>query len=451
MSGFHDTIAAEATPKGHGGISVLRISGQDAINIASKIVRTHKSIEESLSHSVHFGHVHDGNRRIDQVLVSVFRAPNSYTGEDVVEISCHGNPFIVSQILSLILRDARQAEPGEFTQRAFLNDRIDLTGAEAVNDLIHAQTKQAQAVALEQLEGSLHHRIETLLQRITRIRMQMEIEIDLSDQDLADTDWKAIRIECASLVDELNELVRTGQEGLILREGLKIALVGPPNVGKSSIFNAFLETERAIVTPHPGTTRDYIEEAVAIEGYLVRFYDTAGIREAPDEIEKIGIDRSEMMIRQSDRILFITEPGTTDDETRRLEQLTESHDVIRVINKSDRMTDEEVADCRRRGHIPCSALRMDGLRELKDRLLKDIRISQNEIHSGILTNARQIAAASRAAESLSRSLAALDGGAGAEFVAFDMKEASQALEEIIGRISSDDLLNRIFDDFCVGK
>ncbi len=451
MSGLHDTIAAEATPRGHGGISVLRISGQGAIDIASKIVRARNPLQDSPSHTVHFGHVHDGGRQIDQVLVSVFRAPNSYTGEDVVEISCHGNPFIVSQILSLILRDARQADPGEFTQRAFLNDRIDLTGAEAVNDLIHAQTRQAQAVALEQLEGSLHHRIEALLQRITKIRMQMEIEIDLSDQDLADTDWNAIRSECALLVEELNELVRTGREGLILREGFKIALVGPPNVGKSSIFNAFLETERAIVTPHPGTTRDYLEEAVAVEGYLLRLYDTAGIRETPDEIEKIGIDRSEMMIRQSDRVLFITDSETIDDDSKRLDELIGARNLIRVINKSDLLTNHAIADFRSRGFIPCSALRKDGLRELKDRLLKDIRISPTELHSGILTNARQIAAASRAEKSLARALASIDDSVGAEFVAFDMKEASMALEEIVGRITSDDLLNRIFDDFCVGK
>ncbi len=451
MSGFHDTIAAETTPHGHGGISVLRISGRNAIEIAQKIVRTRKSIQDSPSHTVHYGHIHDGQRQIDQVLVSIFRAPNSYTGEDVVEISCHGNPFIVSQILAIILRYARQAEPGEFTQRAFLNDRIDLTGAEAVNDLIHAQTRQAQAVALEQLEGSLHHRIEALLSRITQIRMQMEIEIDLSDQNLADTDWSAMRTECEALVTELGELIRTGQEGRILREGLKIALVGPPNVGKSSIFNAFLETERAIVTPHPGTTRDYLEEAVAIEGYLLRLYDTAGIRETPDEIEQIGIDRSGKMIQQADRVLFITELDTTEDEMERLETLTGRKNVLRVINKSDLLSDQQAEAFEKDDYIVCSATKPGGLHTLKNRLLEDIRVSQIELHSGILTNARQIAAASRAETSLRQALDAIGNGVGPEFVAFDLKEASQALEEIIGRISSEDLLNRIFSDFCVGK
>ncbi len=446
-----DTIAAETTPKGSGGISVIRISGPEAIDIASRIVKTRKQLQDCPSHSAHLGDIYDNERRIDQALVTIFRAPHTYTGEDVAEISCHGNPFLVSQIMTIVLRHARQAEAGEFTQRAFLNGRIDLTGAEAVNDLIQAQTRQSQAVALEQMEGSLQHRIEGLLHRITQIRMQMEIEIDLSDQDLADTDWSVVKDETESLLQALDELILTGQEGVILREGLKIALVGAPNVGKSSIFNAFLQTERAIVTPHPGTTRDYLEEAVAIEGYLLRLFDTAGIRETPDEIEKIGIDRSQRMIGQADRILLISEADISPDELHHLEEISQQNNVIKVINKADLLTDSQIANFREKGYVVCSATEPDGLDELKNKLLEDIRISQNDLHSGILTNARQIAAASRAFDSLGKAHIAMQDQLGAEFVAFDLKEASLALEEIIGKITSEELLNRIFSDFCVGK
>jgi len=278
-----DTICAISTPAGISGIAVIRISGPKALEYVDLIFRGKKTLKDLDSHKVIYGKIHSNTEMIDEVYVSVFKKPHSYTGEDVVEISCHGNTFIANRILELLLINARLADPGEFTQRAFLNDKIDLTQAEAVGDLLQAKTKKSHKAAIEQLRGSLHGKIDTLLNKITSLRTLLELEIDFMEQGLEETDRSKILEDLNNLRRELNELADTGNEGLILKEGFMLSLVGAPNVGKSSIFNSFLETERAIVTPIPGTTRDYLEEAISLNGYLVRLFDTAGIRETSDQ------------------------------------------------------------------------------------------------------------------------------------------------------------------------
>jgi len=445
-----DTIAAISTPIGIGGIAVIRISGENSIKLITEIFKGNKPLNKSKTHSVHFGKIVDKNRIIDEVLVTVFKTPNSYTGEDVVEVSCHGSTFIANQILELILQKTRLAEPGEFTQRAFFNNRLDLTQAEAVGDLINAKTKKSLHAAIQQLEGSLYHQIENLLEKITDYRTSLELEIDFLEQDIPDINISKLKSNLTSLKQELENLAKTGNEGLILRDGLKISLVGAPNVGKSSIFNAFLETERAIVTPTPGTTRDYLEEAISLNGYLIRIFDTAGIHDTSDSVEKAGIKRSYEVIKNSHKILFIIDGNENNEEYEILKKMVGSDKIIKVLNKVDIFSERELEKFRK-DYIFCSAIQENGLKKIKEYLIKDIEISEEELHSGILSNTRQIAAVKRAIKSIQSASSSIENKLGFEFTAFDLKEASSALEEIIGKITTNDILNHIFENFCIGK
>ena len=446
-----DTISAISTPAGVGGISVLRVSGTKAIEVVDSIFHSKKSIKDIPSHKAAFGRITDDEQLIDEVVVTVFKAPYSYTGEDVVEISCHGSTFITSQILEILLRKTRLADPGEFTQRAFLNDRIGLTQAEAVGDLINAKTRISHLAALQQYEGSLQHRIEKLLDKITEYRTLLELEIDFPEQGLEEPDKENLAEKLKILLQELEQLAKTGNEGLILKDGLKVSLVGASNVGKSSIFNALLKTERAIVTPHPGTTRDYLEEAISLNGYLIRFFDTAGIRDTFDDIEKIGIQRSYEIIKESHKVLFIIDGKENLKEYKKLEKLVEPERIIKVLNKVDILNKKDIKSFEKNDYISCSTIQKNGLQKLKKVLLRDIEISEDELHSGILTNTHQIASVKRAAESIKKALSSLHNEMGLEFTAFDLKEASTALEEITGKRTTDDILNRIFENFCIGK
>ncbi|NQV17494.1 MAG: tRNA uridine-5-carboxymethylaminomethyl(34) synthesis GTPase MnmE [Armatimonadetes bacterium] len=445
-----DTIAAISTPVGIGGIAVIRISGENSIEIITEIFKGNKPLKKAKSHSVHFGKIIENNKIIDEVLVTVFKTPNSYTGEDVVEISCHGSTFIANQILQIILQKARLAEPGEFTQRAFFNNRLDLTQAEAVGDLINAKTKKSLNAAIQQLEGSLYEHIENLLEKLTDYRTLLEVEIDFLEQDVPDIDVSKLENNLSSLKQELEKLAETGTEGLILRDGFKISLVGAPNVGKSSIFNAFLETERAIVTPSPGTTRDYLEEAISLNGYLIRIFDTAGIHDTSDSVEKVGIKRSYEIIKNSHKILFIIDGNENNEEFEILKNIVGPDKIIKVLNKADIFSDKELKKFRK-DYIFCSAIQENGLKKIKEYLIKDIEISEEELHSGILSNTRQVAAVKRAIKSIQSAINSLENKLGFEFTAFDLKEASSALEEIIGKITTDDILNQVFENFCIGK
>jgi tRNA modification GTPase len=447
----NDTICAISTPPGISGVALIRVSGNKSIEIVSEILKSKKPFKTAKSHTIQFGLIIDGKQVIDEVYVSIFKTPRSYTGEDVVEISCHGNTFIANQILELLLQKARLAEPGEFTQRAFFNNKIDLTQAEAVGDLINAKTKKSHQAAIEQLEGSLHHKIEELLNQLTEYRTLIELEIDFLEQDVPDIDIKQLGKDLQNLLRELKYLSSTGDEGLILKEGLKVSLVGAPNVGKSSIFNAFLKTERAIVTPIPGTTRDYLEEAIALRGYLVRFFDTAGLRETSDQLERLGIQRSYEIIKNSHKVLFIIDGEENKQEFEKLKQLVEPDKIIKVLNKADLFSRDKLMVFENKGFVTCSTIEKTGLKKLKDFLIKNIRISDEELHSGILTNTRHIAAVKRSISSLNKAIKSIKNDLGFEFTAFDLKEASSALEEVIGKITTDDILNQIFENFCIGK
>ena len=449
MNNTFSTISAISTPLGNGGIAVLRVSGEEAISV----VDSHFSgnLIPAKSHRALFGKFISNGETIDEVVVTIFRAPRSYTGEDVVEISCHGNMFIAQRILEILLEKTRLAEPGEFTQRAFLNEKMGLTQAEAVGDLLMAKTKMQHLAAMEQLEGSLRGHISDLLKKLTHYRTILELEIDFSEQDLEELSRVDLIIGLEQLQADLQKLAASGEEGMILKEGLRISLVGAPNVGKSSIFNKFLQSERAIVTPEAGTTRDFLEEAIALEGYLIRIFDTAGLRETSNQVEKIGISRSYEIIKNSHKILFIVSDEENEDEYNKLIELVDPTKIIKVLNKADLHSEEKIAEFKEKKYLITSASSADGLQEIKQRILEDITITEADLRSGILNNSRQIAAAKRAILSLSKALDSIRAEIGFEFTAFDLKEASHALEEIIGRVTDDDILNSIFSDFCIGK
>ncbi len=444
-----DTITALATPVGSGALHIIRVSGEDAIEQVANIFEPKDKLISAKSHSLVYGKIIAENTLLDEVLCSVFRAPNSFTGEDSVEITCHGSMFVANSILTALQKKIRLANPGEFTLRAYLNNRIDLTQAEAVNDMIQAKTKKAQTLAMNQLDGSLYKRISLLLDELSKYRIQLELEIDFLDDDVPDIDLDLLQVNLKELKNKLETLVNSGRQGRLIREGLKISLIGKPNVGKSSIFNKLLETERAIVTPIPGTTRDYLEEVIALEGYLIRIYDTAGIRQTADTIEKMGIDRSREIIEQSDLVLYISDGSNNQNDYQDFVSGLNPEKIIKVLNKIDILSDELIA--KYPDYIKCYTSSDQGMESLKEKLVNYIQMSDQELESGLLTNSRQINSVERTIESLNQAIASLDNFMGYEFTAFDLKEASAHLEEVIGKITDDDLLNSIFDNFCIGK
>jgi len=395
------------------------------------------------------------------VLCTVFRAPYSYTGEDVVEISSHGNPQIASQILENLLLDARMANPGEFTLRAVLNGKMDLPQAEAVNDLVFASGAMAESAALMQVQGILSQHLQKLLNDISDTRLRCELAIDFADQDLPLVNPEDLKNRISHLLKQAEELYAEGlSRGKYIREGIKISLVGAPNSGKSSIFNAFLKYNRAIVNPHPGTTRDYLEESINLQGYTLILYDTAGLRMSSDEVEQEGIERTRELMQDADLILYLL---PVDQEIDWNEMGALSPDIknktLWVASKYDIITSDfstienpENLD----GHstdyaIPASVYTDKGLEFLQQAILNHFALPQKWVDRPLVTNARHLAALSRAISALQNALQSIENQAGYEFTAFDLISASQALEEILGIVTTDDLLNSIFNNFCIGK
>jgi tRNA modification GTPase len=449
MQNQTDTIAAISTPPGIGGISVIRISGSESIQVLAKSYKGKITPKNFKTHSIYFGKIFDNNQLVDEVLVSVFIAPHSYTGEDVIEISCHGGNFVTQLILQIMLRNgARMALPGEFTQRAFLNGKMDLTEAEAVIDLIQAKTKHSQEAAIYQLEGKLYSSIQKILKRITLLRSEIELDIDFSDQGLEHKTKKEELIkEFKDIKKEISLLVNTGDEGIILSEGYRIVIAGEPNAGKSSLFNKIIENERAIVTEIPGTTRDYIEEDIALKGYLIKLFDTAGLRESRNKIEKVGIEKSVDIIKKAHLILWVHDI-TLYKQFSIKEQLADK-DIIEVFNKIDLVKVRKKPEKPNIAYV--SALSGVGIGELKNKIIRRIDPGKYDISSGLISNTRQLAAAKKSLQSINQAIKTTQKKLGLEFIAFDLREASEALEEIIGKVTSDDIINSIFDRFCVGK
>lgn len=456
-----DTIAALATPPGEGGIGIIRISGPDAFPVALHLFRssTGHSRSDIPSHQVLYGFIVDPatSETVDEVLLIPMKAPRSYTRQDVVEISCHGGMAPLRQVFALLLRHGvRPAEPGEFTQRAFLNGRIDLTRAEAVLDVINSRTELALQSAMGQLRGGLAGRIESLQKRLRHLLAMVEASVDFPEEDIEISSAETMKTEASALLADLGRLVETYEEGRILREGVSTAIVGRPNVGKSSLLNALLKEERAIVTDIPGTTRDTLEETANIMGLPVRIIDTAGIRETHDVVEKEGVRRSLMALEQADLALVVldgSQPLHLGDKEI-LDQVRQRRAVI-ALNKIDLgpllEVDTIAAFSGDKPVVLISATTGEGLDVLRHELVRQVTGGARLRETAIISRARHKDALEKAREALGRFLESVEKGMSGEFLAVDLQDALEAVGEISGETTPDDILDIIFREFCIGK
>ena len=459
---IEDTIAAISTSIGSSGIGIVRLSGDNALKIADEVFRSpkKKKIIDTPSHRIIYGHIIDPSNRetIDEVLVSVMKAPNTYTRDDMVEINCHGGPVPLRRVLELLLKTgARLAEPGEFTRRSFVNGRIDLAQAEAVLDMINALTVQSQKAAVEQLRGTLSKKVDAVREQLIELTAFVEAYIDFPEEDIESLSLKDMSRRALAIKQSLQKLIDGSQYGRILREGLKTAIIGRPNVGKSSLLNALLEHDRAIVTETPGTTRDVIEEYLNIQGMPVKIMDTAGIRDVSDLAEKEGVRRSLRLMEDADLVLLLLDGSNDlhDTDNELLEKSDEARTIL-VINKSDlpqRIDPGRTVFARfkpdRTIHI--SAKREKGLDALKIKIVETATGGHSDAAADTVTNVRHIHALERALASITSFLTEASQQTSPEFLAVELRDALDAVGEISGITTPDDILNRIFSNFCIGK
>lgn len=455
-----DTIAAVATPMGEGGIAVIRVSGSEATEIVDRIFRGKQKLSTVDTHTIHYGFLQDPQtgERVEEVLVSVMRAPRTFTREDVVEVNCHGGIVSVERVLELILTNgARLAEPGEFTKRAFLNGRIDLSQAEAVIDLIRAKTDRAMKVALNQVEGKLSRLIRELRQNLIEAMAHIEVTLDYPEHDVESVTNQLLLSKCEEVKAEIARLLQTARQGKILREGLSTAIVGRPNVGKSSLLNSLVHEEKAIVTDVAGTTRDVIEEYVNVRGVPLRLIDTAGIRETEDIVEKIGVEKSRQILQQADLVLLMlnyNEPLKEDDYA--IFEAAKGLPVIVIVNKFDLPQKIDLEEVKR--HFPNQPLVMTSVKEEKgiellERAISEIffsgRVQQEDLT--YVSNARHIHLLRQAEQAIVDAISGIEGQMPVDMVQIDIKKAWELLGEVIGESVGEDLIDQIFSQFCLGK
>jgi tRNA modification GTPase len=455
------TICAVSTPPGLSGIGIVRLSGPDAVSMAEKIfsATNGKPLPDQEANRLVHGHIMEEGGVVDEVLVSVMRAPHSYTTEDVVEINCHGGAVPLRRTLELMLKaGARLAEPGEFTKRAFLGGRIDLAQAEAVADLINSKTVAGLRAAANQLKGKLSERITSLRDRLADCLAHIEATIDFPEDEVPRLPEASLFASIKEIALEIEDLLESAEGGRLYRDGVSTVIVGKPNVGKSSILNVILDEPRAIVTREPGTTRDVIVESVDLRGIALRLSDTAGIREPGCEVERLGVERSERAIEEADLALFVIEapePLSMEDE-RIIERLSGKAHIIVAANKSDLKPDADLSELA--GRLPgrkivrTSATEGTGIKELEEAIYGEITggatIAPEEI---LVSKLRHRQALERAHAALANASGALERELSMEFIAIDVRDALDALGEIVGAVVTDEVLNRIFDEFCIGK
>jgi len=480
MSALDDTICAVATPAGEGGVGIVRVSGSQAIPITSNIVRLRceKSLSEIKPYQLYLGkflwdHVSTTNQGkqdsatvLDEVLVVLMRAPRSYTGEDVVEVHGHGGPLIVQAICeALIQAGARMAEPGEFTKRAFLNGRLDLTQAEAVLDTIQAKSLHSLKLAQEHLQGGLSGVIKDHRDALVKLLAHVEAGMDFGEEDIQFIEQRELKEKIGKMVGALEKLIDSAQEGRIIREGIRTVILGRPNVGKSSLLNAILDMDRAIVSKIPGTTRDVLEESVMVDGVMIRLFDTAGLRETTDELEQEGMTRAEEAIKQADVLMMTfdqSQPLTEQDLgflTRYKEQprvlILNKHDLPPQVSLDDVkkiVKDHNPQNEHQTAYVQASAKTGEGMDQLK-RSLKTLAIGKRHEagDSVLVSRLRHKVLLQQAAGALHNALAAIDDTHSAECVALELRVALQALGEIVGVVTNEDILDQIFKEFCIGK
>lgn len=446
-----DTITAVATPMGTGAIAIVRISGVDSIAIADEIFVGKKKLSECETHTIHYGKIYDSTGDIiDDVLVSIFISPNSFTGENCVEISSHGNPLITKKIIEVLLeKGVRNATPGEFTKRAFLNGKIDLAQAEAVAEVINSRTEVSLKGARNQLDGMLSKKVADFRTDLINTSSLIELELDFAEEEIEFVGYEKLQELILGVITEIDELLKSYNFGRVIRDGVNVALVGKPNVGKSSLLNYILKESRSIVSAIPGTTRDIIREEVSIDGILFKLFDTAGIRESEDLIEIEGVLRSREAIRDADFVILLSDVNDLFSEVlyEELLEVTIREKIILVGNKIDLKKERDFsADCL------ISAKTGEGIEKLFD-LLKSKAVGNNVYteRSAIVTNSRHYLSLERTKSHLLTALESARSKMSGEFIAFDLRNAENSLSEIIGEVSSDDILNNIFASFCIGK
>lgn len=442
-----ETIAAISTPAGEGAIALVRISGAEAIIVADRIFRGSEKPSQFPSHAQRLGEIVEGDQSIDQVVLSVHRAPASYTGEDLVEISCHGGILVTAQVLEACLgAGARGARPGEFTERAFLNGKMNLTQAEAVMDLIRARTDLALRSAQEQLEGRLGEKIAAIRSGLVDLLAQLEAAIDFPEEGIAPDEGETLRPRLDSIRDQMRALLATAEQGRILREGLRVVIYGPTNAGKSSLLNRLVGSERAIVSEQPGTTRDTIEEVINLRGIPARLLDTAGLRESADEVERKGIARTERCVARADLLLQVLDRSAP--MPAGFSSNSKDQPGLVLLNKSDL---PEHADWKNIDALRICCLSPDGLQGLEEAILA--KISENHLRpeSGVAINARHRDCLRRALSSCDLAAGTMANGLAPEYAAVDLRAALRALDEITGESDSEEIRNALFAQFCIGK
>ncbi|MBR2026323.1 MAG: tRNA uridine-5-carboxymethylaminomethyl(34) synthesis GTPase MnmE [Alistipes sp.] len=438
-----DIIVAPATALG-GAIAVIRMSGEGSIALCNRIFKGRKPLTEAASHTIHYGTICDGERVVDDVVVAIFRAPHSYTGEESIEISIHGSRYIASEVIRLLCgQGARMAEAGEFSQRALAAGRIDLSQAEAVADLIASESRAAHAIAATQMRGGYSTLLDSLREELLAVTSLLELELDFSEEDVEFADRKRLEQMLTKTDGVVTRLMESFRVGNAIREGVAVAIVGRPNVGKSTLLNRLVGDDRAMVSDIAGTTRDTIEESVVIDDIRFRFVDTAGLHDTEDRLEKMGIERTERAIREAQVVLYMMEPTQAELE---LPKLDAEQTLLLVVNKIDISTERNIEDA-----IYISAREGEGIDALRRALRNTVDTEGLYRGEVVVSNMRHFEALSRAHHDIEAALRALESGISEELLAEDIRSAITALAEITGHITSDDILRNIFSHFCIGK
>jgi len=463
-----ETIVALASPSGAGAIAIIRLSGLEAVAIAAEVFQSvsGKDISVQKTHTIHLGHVVDGKKTYDQVLLSLFKGPNSYTGENVVEISCHGSTFIQQQIIQLLLRKgARMAQAGEFTLRAFLYGKLDLSQAEAVADLIASDNEASHQIAMQQMRGGFSNEIAKLRQELLNFASLIELELDFAEEDVEFADRTAFKELLDRITFVLKRLIDSFAVGNVIKNGIPVAIVGEPNVGKSTLLNALLNEERAIVSDIAGTTRDTIEDELVIDGIGFRFIDTAGIRETKDVVESIGIQKTFEKIEQAQVVLFLVDSSKLSENSLKvlkieIEKVRNKYPLkplIVVINKVDLLSETEILSIKQQLDSinvllsPISAKEKLGIDELKEQLLSFVNTGALRNNETIVTNTRHYDSLLKALEEVQKVKYGIETNISSDFIAIDIRQALYYFGEITGEVTNDELLGNIFANFCIGK